>query len=238
MFKKIRDFIYDINDIFVALIILALAAGVIYWRSASIVEYPKYISEKNRTNASSEIDFSDIDLEPEPVDPDFNYDPENQGSLVDPDNPPADNTVDTSDVPVPGGENTADNSNNANNTNNSGNTNEADNSNSSENTNTGDNDKDNTSNNAENTNSSDNDNTGENTEPEIISFMLYSNDSWYNIADRLSAAGLIEDTDTARMDFIMTVSQIGLQASGIPGNYQLTKGMTYEEIIRKLCRIN
>lgn len=244
MLKRIRDFIYDINDIFVALIILALAAGVIYWRSANIVEYPKYLAEKNHSNTASDIDFSGIDLDPEPVDINYNPNPDDQGSLVDPDNPPAANTVDPSDVPVPGGDNTADNTNNAGNDNNAGNTNEA------ENTNAADNENDNTANNAENTNTSENDdddpentnsaendNSGENTEPEVINFMFYANDSWFNIADRLSAAGLIEDTDNARMEFIMTVSQIGLQAYGIPGSYQLTKGMTYEEIIKTLCRI-
>ena len=259
MFKRIRDFIYDINDIFVALIILALAAGVIYWRSSSIVEYPKYLAEQSHTNTSADIDFSDIDLEPEHVDPNYNPNPEDQGSFVDPDAPPADNTVDPSDVPVPDGGNTADNTNDAGNTNDSGNTDDPGNGNDSgntnegnnaENTNSADNGNDNTGNNTENTDPDDNgnntentdpennENSGENTSPKAVNFMLYANDSWINIADRLSLLGLIADTDAARMEFIMTVSRIGLQAKGQPGSYQLTKGMSYEEIIRTLCRLN
>ena len=222
MFKRIRDFIYDINDIFVAIIILALAAGVIYWRSANIVDYPKYLSEKNNTNASSEIDFSGIDLDPEPVDTDFNYNPENQGSLVDPENPPASNTVDPSDVPVPGGENTANNTNNSNNT---------ENSNSAENTNSADNGNN-------NTNSSENENSGENTGDDSIDFVVPYGTSWFAVADELSRLGLIEDSDTARMNFVYTAANMGLDTMLYPDTYQLYEGMSYEEIIRVLCRVD
>ena len=224
MFKRIRDFIYDINDIFVALIILALAAGVIYWRSANIVEYPKYLSEKNHANASSELDFSDIDLEPEPVDTDLNYDPVNQGSLVDPDDPPAENTVDPTDVPVPGGENTADNTNNANNTNNSANTNEADNSNTAENTNTADNEG-NTANNAGNEG------------PETIEFTVPINPSWIVLADELGELGLIENTDTAKWEFVNTASRLGYDIRLQSGTYELHVGMTQQEILETICKI-
>ncbi len=213
MFKKIRDFIYDINDIFVAIIILAVAAGIIYWRSTSIMAYPAYLAEKNNSNTISDIDFSDIDLEPTPVDPGYNYDPENQGSLVDPDNPDSP-SIDTSDVPVPGNDNTTNNSNNEN---------------SSEN--------DNTSNNAENTNTSENDNTSNNAEnDDTIEFEVPSATSWFAIADRLAEAGLMDNTDSAKIDFVYTAAAMNLDTKLYPGTYTLKKGMSYEEIIRILCR--
>ena len=94
MLKKIRDFIYDINDIFVAIIILLAAAGIIFWRSTAIMAYPDYLAAKNQQPNSVNVDFSGIDLTPEnvenitqnieiidPVDPDPNAqtDP-NQGT--------------------------------------------------------------------------------------------------------------------------------------------------------------
>ena len=103
MLKRIRDFIYDINDIFVAIIILLAAAGIIIWRSTAIMAYPDYLAAKNPPSNSSEVDFSGIDLTPENVenitqnieiiepstqDPNAQADP-NQGGTQDP-NAPAD----------------------------------------------------------------------------------------------------------------------------------------------------
>ena len=39
--KKLKDFIYDKNDIVIALLILAAAAFIIFWRLDIILEYPK-----------------------------------------------------------------------------------------------------------------------------------------------------------------------------------------------------
>ena len=232
MLKKIRDFIYDINDIFVAIIIIAVAAGVIYWRSTNIMAYPDYLAQKNST-PSSNIDFSDIDLEPVPVDPDPNPNPQEQGSFVDPENPDSGNTVDPSDVPVPGQENTAENTNNTENTENTENTNSADGSESGDNTNSEDGEKDNT---AENTNSGDNSSGTE--EPEIITVMISQGTSWYDVADNLSAMGLIENTDKARMEFVMTAATMDLNTQLLPGSYQVTMGMSAAEIIKILCRVD
>ena len=69
MLKRIRDFIYDINDIFVALLILLVAAGIIFWRSTTIMAYPQYLAEKNPPANTAEVDFSDIDLTPEDLTP-------------------------------------------------------------------------------------------------------------------------------------------------------------------------
>ena len=78
MFKKLRDFIYDINDIFVAVIILALAAGIIYWRTTNIIAYPQYLADKT-ASGSVDVDFSDINLEPDEVDLNVNPNPEEEG---------------------------------------------------------------------------------------------------------------------------------------------------------------
>jgi len=57
MLKRIRDFIYDINDIFVALIIVLAAAGIIIWRSTNIMDYPKYMAARssNMTNTADVV---------------------------------------------------------------------------------------------------------------------------------------------------------------------------------------
>ena len=39
--NKIKDFIYDKNDIVIALLILVVAALIIFWRLDIILEYPK-----------------------------------------------------------------------------------------------------------------------------------------------------------------------------------------------------
>ena len=75
MIKRIRDFIYDINDVFVAIVILLIAVGVIFWRSTSIMAYPQYLAEKNGNTNTANLDFSDIDLTPEKVD-DINPNPD------------------------------------------------------------------------------------------------------------------------------------------------------------------
>ena len=46
MFRRIRDFIYDINDIFIALMIILVAVGIIVWRSTMIMSYPEYLANK------------------------------------------------------------------------------------------------------------------------------------------------------------------------------------------------
>lgn len=66
--KKLKDIIYDYNDVLVALLIVAVAAGVIYWRVNVVMAYPKY-AEAHGEQQEIDIDFSDVDLEKEEVDP-------------------------------------------------------------------------------------------------------------------------------------------------------------------------
>ena len=72
--KKIKDLIYDYNDIFVALLIIAVAGAIIFWRVTNIMAYPDYLAGKDQTQ-TGEVDFSDVDLTPANVD-DFNENPE------------------------------------------------------------------------------------------------------------------------------------------------------------------
>ena len=72
--KKLKDLIYDYNDIFVALLIIAVAGAIIFWRVTNIMAYPDYIAGKGQTQ-TGEVDFSDVDLTPTNVD-EFNENPE------------------------------------------------------------------------------------------------------------------------------------------------------------------
>ena len=67
MIGKIKDLIYDFNDILVALLILAVAAGVITWKLADIMAYPEYLAQQAGTVVASKpteepVDMSDVDL--------------------------------------------------------------------------------------------------------------------------------------------------------------------------------
>ena len=72
--KKIKDLIYDYNDIFVALLIIAVAGAIIFWRVTNIMAYPDYLAGKEQTQ-TGEVDFSEVDLTPTEVE-DFNENPE------------------------------------------------------------------------------------------------------------------------------------------------------------------
>lgn len=72
--KKIKDLIYDYNDIFVALLIIAVAGAIILWRVTNIMAYPDYLAGKE-TAQSGEVDFTDVDLTPTNVE-DFNDNPD------------------------------------------------------------------------------------------------------------------------------------------------------------------
>ena len=42
--RSIRNFFHNINDILLAIIIVVIAAGVIYWRMGIILDYPKQLA--------------------------------------------------------------------------------------------------------------------------------------------------------------------------------------------------
>jgi hypothetical protein len=60
--KKLKDLIYDYNDIFVAILIVILAGVIISWRISDIMAYPKYLAEQTAGEISDNIDINDIDL--------------------------------------------------------------------------------------------------------------------------------------------------------------------------------
>lgn len=57
--KKFKDFIYDKNDIIIAVLILAVAALIIAWRLDVILQYPKQLINNDAdTNVSEPADNS------------------------------------------------------------------------------------------------------------------------------------------------------------------------------------
>ena len=75
--NKIRDLIYDFNDIFVALLIVIVTTGIIVWRVDTIMDYPKYLASKsNEGSVITSVDMTGVDLNPVEVDPTLNDDPE------------------------------------------------------------------------------------------------------------------------------------------------------------------
>ena len=54
--KKFKDFIYDKNDIIIAVLILAVAALVILWRLNIILEYPKQLLGTDDTSVETPVD--------------------------------------------------------------------------------------------------------------------------------------------------------------------------------------
>ena len=44
--RAIKNFFHNINDILLAIIVVALATGVIYWRMNIILNYPKQLAEE------------------------------------------------------------------------------------------------------------------------------------------------------------------------------------------------
>ncbi|MBR0140580.1 MAG: endolytic transglycosylase MltG [Firmicutes bacterium] len=74
--NKIKDLIYNMNDIIVALLILAVAGSVIYWRVNEIMDYPAYAAAQKSEVAKLQPDFTDVDLTPGEVDQNLNAAPE------------------------------------------------------------------------------------------------------------------------------------------------------------------
>ncbi len=52
--NKLKDFLYDKSDILIAIVILLIAALVIAWRLASIVEYPKELIDNHNATVYEE----------------------------------------------------------------------------------------------------------------------------------------------------------------------------------------
>jgi F0F1-type ATP synthase membrane subunit b/b' len=69
--RHIRNFFHNINDIILAIIIVAIASGIIYWRLQVILDYPKKMvqqqieqEEKTQTEANeTKTDAEEADTE-------------------------------------------------------------------------------------------------------------------------------------------------------------------------------
>ena len=59
--EKLKDFIYDKNDILIAFIVMAIAALIIFWRLDAIMQYPEKILETAQETAASETVDNDTD---------------------------------------------------------------------------------------------------------------------------------------------------------------------------------
>lgn len=98
--KKLKDLIYDYNDIFVAILIVILAGAIISWRISYIMAYPKYLAEQTAGEISDNIDVGDIDLSLNDIE-DINDNPEDivtdPSSDPDEDIPPAETEQNTDD---------------------------------------------------------------------------------------------------------------------------------------------
>ena len=223
MLKKIRDFIYDINDIFVAIIILLAAAGIIIWRSTAIMAYPEYLASKNPQSNTANVDFSGIDLTPEnvenitqnieivqPTDPDPNApaDP-NQGGTEDPNAQTDPNQGGTQD---PNG--TADPNQGA-----------AQDPNGTTDPNQG----------GETTTPPDGGTQTGTQDGKVTATIKVDakGETWAKVVNKLIQAGLM--TSDEKNAFMDKLRELGLDTKLMPGTYELTN-TSYEDMIKKLCR--
>lgn len=61
--RVIKNFFHNINDILLAIIIVALAAGIIYWRMGIILDYPRQFAAEQAAYEQELDDAEDADDE-------------------------------------------------------------------------------------------------------------------------------------------------------------------------------
>jgi len=66
--KKLKDLIYDYNDIVLALIIIIIAGAVIFWKVSDIMAYPTFAKNQD-DGKQNEVVIDPADLEKTDVDP-------------------------------------------------------------------------------------------------------------------------------------------------------------------------
>ena len=57
--RHIRNFFHNINDIILAVIIVVLAVGIIYWRMQIILDYPKQLVNGDAAVSEEQVDDSE-----------------------------------------------------------------------------------------------------------------------------------------------------------------------------------
>ncbi len=91
--NKIRDIIYDYNDIFVALLIIVVAGAMLLWRVNAIMEYPEYLAASGETTEKTQVenpDLSGIDLTTDPaISTAYNINPDDANANPEPATTPA-----------------------------------------------------------------------------------------------------------------------------------------------------
>ena len=183
MLKRIKDFIYDINDIFVALIIVLIAAGIIIWRSTSIMAYSGQSTANQPSNAHTntiDVDFSGVDLTPTPV-----------GDHDEPDQSGEDQSGEDQQGEEQSGQGTQDGQ----------------------------------------------DTQTEPSDDDVITATITIEKgvgSWSAVANRLVDAGLIKAEEKSA--FIKKVNDLGLGTKLQIGTFKLSSDMSFEEMIKVLCR--
>ena len=85
--KKLKDLVYDYNDIFLAIVIIIVAGAVIFWKVSDIMAYPTFA--KNQQQQEQEVNVDDIDLNPIPVDENVNPGTDEVGENTDTPTPQA-----------------------------------------------------------------------------------------------------------------------------------------------------
>ena len=105
--NKIRDIIYDYNDIFVALLIIVIAGAMLLWRVNAIMEYPEYLAANQTQTNNTKVedpDLSGLDLTTDSaVSIDYNTNPDDANST--PETPAAiDNPTGGQTTPAPTGD--------------------------------------------------------------------------------------------------------------------------------------
>lgn len=81
--KKFKDFLYDKNDIIIALLILVAATLIIIWRMEAIMEYPKEIIGTNDLKAEEPAQTPDSGSETGVTDGNDQGDSEDDGQEAD-----------------------------------------------------------------------------------------------------------------------------------------------------------
>lgn len=61
--RAIKNFFHNINDILLAIIIVAVASGIIYWRMGIILDYPKQLAAEQAAYEQEAEETEDLDLE-------------------------------------------------------------------------------------------------------------------------------------------------------------------------------
>lgn len=71
--KKLKDLIYDYNDILLAILIIIVAGAVIFWKVSDIMAYPAFAKAQQAAQQKEQgINIDDMDLDPIPVDQNVN----------------------------------------------------------------------------------------------------------------------------------------------------------------------